>query len=94
MNFNQIDEIEEGGLDLPKLEWLELQDNRLKVVSDLSNSLRFNNLKHLNVDDNPSEIVDLKTFSKYANLEYLNLKNTSFDLDAFNASTDDIQASQ
>lgn len=94
LDENRIDEIEDGALNFPKLIWLELQGNRLKVISDISTSLRLMQLKKLSLGNNPLENLELKTFLKYEHLEYLDIRNTGFDLDAFNISADDIRSSQ
>lgn len=38
--------------------------------------------------------MDLKIFSKFPNLKYLNVTNTDFDLDALDVSADEIQLSR
>lgn len=67
-----------------------MRTNRFKVLSDLSKPSLWNNLKKLDIANNPLEAVDLTIFSKYENLEDLNLSFTNVNLDAYDVTPDDI----
>lgn len=70
-----------------------MRSNRLKVFSELSNPLHWNNLKEIYIGDNPWNTVDLKTFLKYEHLEILDILNTSIDLEAVDVTPEDISSS-
>lgn len=93
LDYNQIDDIENGALTLPNLKLLSLRINHLQVFSDLSNPSHWNNLKELNICCNPWDAVDLNTFSKYEHLKKWDI-SYNFNCDAIHVTPEDISTSR